>query len=174
MQRGRTSARATLARKREAEVLERLQKGETFEQIAEAVGFKDASGAWRAATRALARIPVAAAEQLRQVDSMRIEKMYLALQPGLARGDVRSVQVAIKLLARRARLHGYDFPARLEVSGRSGESLVSDQLDYELMASRLSEQDQLTLLALMNKARGGPGRTESPTNGNGNGSGDLG
>ena len=34
------------------------------------------------------------------------------------------------------------------------------------MASRLDDSDQLALLSLMNKARGGPPRTESPMNGN--------
>ena len=40
--------------------------------------------------------------------------------------------------------------------------------EFELMASRLDNSDQLALLALMDQAHGGPGRTEQPpTNGNG-------
>ena len=87
----KTSMKSIQARQREAQVLERLQKGETFEKIAEALGYSDPSGAWRAATRALNRIPVSAAEELRRIDTLRIEEMYRALLPAIERGDARAV-----------------------------------------------------------------------------------
>ena len=169
---GKTSARTILARQREAEVLERLQKGEPFEQIAAAVGFSDASGAWRAATRALNRIPVAAAEELRRIDTLRIEEMYRALLPAIGRGEARAVEAALRVLAHKAKLNGYAAPSKLELTGRDGKPLIPENEKFEQMANRLTETDQLAFLALMNKARGGPGRTESPTDGNGSGHSD--
>jgi hypothetical protein len=156
----KTSMKSIQARQREAQVLERLQRGETFEFIAEALGYKDASGAWRAATRALARIPVAAAEQLRQVDSLRVEEMYRALRPGIERGDTRSIEAALRVLAHKAKLNGYSAPSKLELTGKDGRPVMEQDEEFELMASRLDDSDQLALLALMNKARGGPPRTE--------------
>jgi hypothetical protein len=150
------------ARQREAQVLERLQKGETFEKIAEALGYSDPSGAWRAATRALNRIPVAAAEELRRLDTLRVEEMLLALRPGIERGDARSIEVALKVLGHKAKLNGYSAPSKVEVTGRDGRPVMEDDEEFEVMASRLDESDQLALLALMNKARGGPPRTEPP------------
>jgi hypothetical protein len=165
---GRTSARTILARQREAEVLEQLQRGIPFEKIAESLGYKDASGAWRAGTRALVRIPVAAAEQLRQVDSLRVEEMYRALRPGIERGDTRSIEAALRVLAHRAKLNGYLAPSRIELTGRDSSPLLPSDAEFEVMAARLDEADQLALLALLNKARGGPECTEQPpTNGTG-------
>jgi hypothetical protein len=160
----KTSMKSIQARQREAQALERLQRGETFENIAEALGYSDASGAWRAVARALARIPVPAAEQLRQIDNRRVEEMLLALRPGIEKGEARSIEVALKALVHLARLNGYLAPRKVEMTGKDGAPVLEDE-KFQLMASRLDESDQLALLALMNKARGGPGRTESPTNG---------
>jgi hypothetical protein len=159
----KTSMKSIQARQREAQVLERLQKGETFEKIAEALGYSDASGAWRAATRALNRIPVGAAEELRRLDTLRVEEMLLALRPAIQRGDARSIEVALKVLAHKAKLNGYAAPSKVEVTGRDGRPVMEDDEKFQIMASRLDDSDQLALLALMNKARGGPPRSEPPS-----------
>jgi hypothetical protein len=77
------------------------------------------------------------------------------------------------VLAHIAAVNGYAAPSKVEVTGKDGRPALEDE-KFQLMAARLDDSDQLALLALLNKARGGPGRTESPTNGNGNGSGDPG
>jgi hypothetical protein len=162
----KTSMKSIKAREREAQVLQLLLRGETFASIAETLGYRDPSGPWRAATRALNRIPVAAAEELRRIDTLRIEEMYRALLPAIGRGDPRAIEAALRVLAHKAKLNGYAAPSKLELTGKNGRPVLEDE-NFEIMAGRLDEADQLALLALMNKARGGPERTEQPSNGNG-------
>jgi hypothetical protein len=102
-----------------------------------------------------------AADELRRLDTLRVEEMLLALQPRIERGDARSIEVALKVLANKAKLYGYAAPRRVELTGEHGRPRLPDNEKYELMASRLDETDQLAFLALMNKARGGPDRSRT-------------
>ncbi len=88
--------------------------------------------------------------------------MYWALRPGIERGDTRSIEAALRVLVHRAKLNGYAAPLKVEVTGRDGRPVMEDDEKFQIMAARLDESDQLALLALMNKARGGPERTEQP------------
>jgi hypothetical protein len=116
----------------------------------------------------LVRIPVAAAEQLRQVDSLRVEEMYRALRPGIERGDTRSIEAALRVLAHRAKLNGYAAPQKLELTGKDGRPVMEQDEKFAIMAARLDENDQIVFLGLLNKMRDGPGRSEQPpTNGTG-------
>jgi hypothetical protein len=49
--------------------------------------------------------------------------------------------------------------AHLEVNAKDRTPLGYDQAEAEKMAARLDEDDQLTLLKILNKARGGPEMT---------------
>jgi hypothetical protein len=62
-------------------------------------------------------------------------------------GDPRALQLLINYLR------------DLEVKAKNRMPLGYDQAEAELMAARLDENDQLTLLKIMNKARGGPEMT---------------
>jgi hypothetical protein len=62
-------------------------------------------------------------------------------------GDHRALQLLINYLRDR------------EVNAIDRTPLGYDQAEAELMAARLDEDDQLTLLKILNKARGGPEMT---------------
>ena len=62
-------------------------------------------------------------------------------------GDHRALQLLINYLRDR------------EVNAKDRSPLGYDQAEAELMAARLDEDDQLTLLKILNKARGGPEMT---------------
>jgi hypothetical protein len=49
--------------------------------------------------RALVRLPNIQAAELRKLDSERCEDFLLSLQPGIRKGDPRSVEVGVKVLA---------------------------------------------------------------------------
>jgi len=72
----------------------------------------------RAFKRGMARLPNAEAVELRKLDSERCEEMFLSLQPGMRKGDARSIEVAVRVLVHKADLNGYRAPAKLEVAGR--------------------------------------------------------
>ena len=63
-------------------------------------------------------LPNAEAVELRKLDSERCEEMFLSLQPGMRKGDARSIEVAVRVLVHKADLNGYRVPAKLEVAGK--------------------------------------------------------
>jgi hypothetical protein len=77
----------------------------------------------RAFRRAIARLPNTEAEAYRKLDTERCEDMFLALQPGIRKGDPRSVEVGVKVLVHKAEINGYKAPAKVEMTGKHGGPL---------------------------------------------------
>ena len=118
----------------------------------------------RAFRRAIVRLPNAEAAQLRKLDSERLEDMFLSLQAGIRKGDPRSIEVGVKVLAHQAEMNGYRAPARVEMTGTSVNVLVQQQAAAD--AQELADFNRLTLEELREyrrleaKARGVPDMIE--------------
>jgi hypothetical protein len=78
----------------------------------------------RAFRRGIARLPNTEAEAYRKLDTERCEDMFLSLQPGIRKGDPRSVEVGVKVLAHKAEINGYKAPAKVEMTGKQGGPLA--------------------------------------------------
>jgi hypothetical protein len=175
------SPRTQLARWVEAEVQRRKTLGvTTFALIAEQltkVGRGEASplvefppdlrfppnysisivACWKACERALARNPRLAAEQMRDIDSDRLEDAILAAQKGIKSGDPGALQALAKLITTKARLNGYLSPAKVEMSGKSGgpvEIKTIDNDELSKMLERLTSEEVMEFTRLLNKAKG--------------------
>jgi hypothetical protein len=72
----------------------------------------------------IVRLPNAEAVELRRLDTERCEDMFLSLQSGIRKGDPRSVEVGVKVLAHKAEINGYKAPAKVAVTGKDGEALI--------------------------------------------------
>jgi hypothetical protein len=137
------TARGLVARWVEAETMKLKQAGMSLEESAghiTAVGqgkqaplvappdeleFPDgyrisAQGVHRAFSRAITRLPNSGAEAYRKLDSERCEALFLALQVGIRKGDVRSVEVGVRVLEHKARLNAYLGATKVELDGRNG------------------------------------------------------
>ena len=77
----------------------------------------------RAFRRGITRLPNAEAVELRKLDTERCEDMFLSLQSGIRKGDPRSVEVGVKVLAHKAEINGYKAPAKVEMTGKQGGPL---------------------------------------------------
>lgn len=55
-------------------------------------------------------------EAMRKQEDERMDNLLMALEGGIRRGDAKSIEAAIKLLERRAKLWGLDKPAELNVT----------------------------------------------------------
>ena len=82
----------------------------------------------KAFRRAINREPTLEAEELRKLDTARCEEMFMNLQPGIRKGNVRSVEAGIKVLSHAARLNGYAAPQKHELTGKDGKPLTLVQL----------------------------------------------
>ena len=57
--------------------------------------------------KGMSREPAIEAEEFRKLDTARCEEMLLNLQPGIRKGNVRSVEAGVKVLGHAARINGY-------------------------------------------------------------------
>lgn len=82
-----------------------------------------------ALSRALARVPNVAAEEYRQIDMARLEYLYGAAQPGVAKSSPPHILAAAKVLQDKSKLGGYAAPEKYEVGGKDGQviKLAVDQ-----------------------------------------------
>jgi len=78
----------------------------------------------KAFKKAIAREPSLAVAELRKLDTSRSEEMFMSLQPGIRKGNVRAVEVGIKVLDHTARINGYNAPQKHELTGKDGSPLT--------------------------------------------------
>ena len=83
-------------------------------------------GCHKAYSKALRRECALAVEEHRQMDTARCEEMILSLQPGLRRGDPKTVEAAIKVLGHKSKLLGLEAPKRMEMTGKDNGPLTID------------------------------------------------
>lgn len=67
----------------------------------------------KAFRKAIAREPSLEVEELRKVDNARSEEIFLTLQPLIQKGNLRAVEVGIKVLDHTAKIQGYAAPPGL-------------------------------------------------------------
>jgi hypothetical protein len=91
--------------------------------------------------KAIAREPSLAVEELRKLDSARCEEMFLNLQPGIRKGNTRSVEAGVKVLRHAAQINGYAAPQRYELTGKDGAPLTLVQL-LDAVGPIAEENDQ--------------------------------
>jgi hypothetical protein len=82
----------------------------------------------KAFKKAIARQPALEVEELRKLDNARSEEMFLNLQPGIRKGNLRAIEVGLKVLDHSARINGHAAPQRHELTGKDGKSLTLVQL----------------------------------------------
>jgi hypothetical protein len=82
----------------------------------------------KAFRKAIARLPALEIEEYRKLDTSRCEEMFLNLQPGVRKGNPRSVEAAVKVLRHAAQINGYAAPRRQELTGKDGSPLTLVQL----------------------------------------------
>jgi len=112
---------------------------------------------WKACQKALARGPRLRAQEMRDIDSDRLEDGILAAQKGIKKGDPGALQALSRLITTKARLNGYLAPQKLEVSGKSGgpvEIKTAEDEELSKMLERLTQEEMIEFLRLFNKAKG--------------------
>lgn len=102
----------TVERQRRA--LELRKAGWQFIDIANELGYKDASGSYHAVASALKKTLQEPADELRQLEATRLDQLLLGLWPKAIKGDTWAVDRVLKIMERRAALLGLDAPVKRE------------------------------------------------------------
>ena len=99
---------------REVKVLELRRAGLTWQRIAEEVGYADHSGAYAAYKRAMKRVLQQPAEELRNAELDRLDRLQLAVWQKAMRGESNAINSILRIMERRARLLGLDAPQKIQ------------------------------------------------------------
>lgn len=114
---------------RDLRILELRRSGVSYSKISEEVGITAAS-AYRIVKQYLERVAAECTEEAKELialESERLDTLYKALEPSIAAGNPKAIVAGIKIMERRARLHGLDQPEKLEQVVRF-ENLPSSEL----------------------------------------------
>ena len=73
----------------------------------------------KAYKRGMEREPSFEAREHRQLDVNRCEELFFSLQPGIKRGDPKSIEAGVRVLTLKAKVIGYEAPTKIELLGNN-------------------------------------------------------
>ena len=130
----KASEKALTAIERQIHAVELRKQGCGFQEIADRLGYAGPSGAHKAVMSALKRMVQEPTDELRKLELERLDAMLNSLWPSII-GDVkyrpRAVEVALKIMDRRASLMGLDAPRQVEDHRTVTLTILADQLAQE-------------------------------------------
>ncbi len=100
--------------RKEAQTFTLRMAGAGYERIAQIVGYADASGAYRAFHRALARLIIDEPNEQRLLELSRLDAIQIPIFERAQRGDIEAIDTYLKIANRRAKLIGLDAPTKVE------------------------------------------------------------
>lgn len=130
---------------KEIKVLELRRAGLTWQRISEETGFADASGAYLAYKRAIKRTMQQPADELREQEIDRIDRLQLALWPKAMKGDNASINTIVRLMERRARLLGLDTPIKIQQDVVNWDGNESIDRAVRELAALLTANDAISI-----------------------------
>src|SRR5215210_7601782 len=92
------------------------RSGASYVQIAQTLGYSNASGAWKACQKAIAATIHEGVADLRQLEGARLDQLQSVLWPRCLRGDLWAIDRVLSIMRVRARLFGLDAPAKREIT----------------------------------------------------------
>lgn len=130
----KASGNAITTVERQAQAVELRKAGCTFQQIADQLGYAGHQGAYKAVMAALRKTLQEPSDELRTMELERLDAMLNALWPQImARNQFtpRAVEVALKVMDRRAALVGLDAPKQVEDHRTITISIMAQKLAEE-------------------------------------------
>lgn len=127
--------------------LEYRKLGYSFKQIADALGYRGAQGAYEAVQAALRSVIREPAEEVLQLEVERLDALFVKPYASALQGDLQALSACLAVMGRKARLLGLDAPTKTETSGPGGGPIpMTAQVhhmttaDMEAAAARLAEK----------------------------------
>jgi hypothetical protein len=116
---------------KETAVVSLRREGRTWQDIAQVVGYASASGASDAYARASNRVVAEGIDELRALESDRLDALHRAVWDKALEGDYKALEIVLKVMERRSRLLGLDLPARKQLEVTS-PGYTPEGIDAEL------------------------------------------
>lgn len=130
----KASSRALEVFERQLQAVELRKQGLGFQEIADRLGYAGHQGAYKAVMAALKKTLQEPTDELRHLELQRLDAMLNALWPAIMKQDgytPRTVEVALKVMDRRAALLGLDAPKQVEDHRTVTVTIMAEQLAQE-------------------------------------------
>jgi hypothetical protein len=152
-----TGTKEIEAQRKSSQAVQLRIAGASLVQIAERLGYADASGAHRAITRALkAMLPEEDRQTARRLELARLDRLEMAAWPHALAGDQAASGTIIRCVGMRAKLLGLEAPAVVDVRVREGEMIRVEILevlnDQTLEALRPFQEEMVRLSEMRHNA----------------------
>lgn len=118
------------AAERAHQALELRKSGLSYLDVGKAIG-RSESQAWKIVQAALRELPRENAEELRALESARLDELTRLSTIGTKLGDPQAISAAVRVSERRSKLLGLDAPSKHELSGEVATG------DFEAFRARL-------------------------------------
>lgn len=135
------SQRRITAVEKRKKALQLRKGGASYDAIARQVGYTNRGSAHRAVMQELRDLPKDAAVETLQLEVERLDQMLLAYWPAVMKGHVRSGEIVVRLMERRAKLLGLDAPtlSKVEVVTESVVDAAIAELEAQIDARARAE-----------------------------------
>jgi hypothetical protein len=128
------------AAERQQKALEMKRIGATYQQIANALGYRNRSSAADAVTRALrSTISKETANELRLIELARLDTMWIVLWPQVLAGDLKAVDRCLRIMERRAAICDLNAPTKVRMPVITEEDFLKAIEEVERQAAALEE-----------------------------------
>jgi hypothetical protein len=118
-------------RDRQTKALELRIAGATYDQIAKTLEYADRTGAFKAVNAVLTRRESTAAAEYRELEDARLDLALRKVAPGVVAGDLKAIELWLRIHDRRVKLHGLAMPEKLQVQAVG--------LDHEAFTTTVEE-----------------------------------
>jgi hypothetical protein len=119
----KSSQKTLEAKDRQRRAIEMRLTGMGLQDIADQLGYSDASGAFRAIKRGMEKSVREPAEQLLTMELMRLDDLLQAHFPLAKSGDTRSAELVLKVMERRSKYLGMDAPEKIDLTGQMTQTV---------------------------------------------------
>ena len=132
---------------RELAVVELRREGKTWQQIADAVSYATAMGAWKAYQRACQRTLQEPTDEARRIELDRLDALQRTYWEPAVEGNLRAADFVLRVIDRRARILGIDAPQKIqaEVVNYDGVGSIDAEVDRIariIEAAELAERER--------------------------------
>ena len=134
---------------KENAVLELRRSGETWERIAQVVGYANASGAQKAYQRVVTRVQKVTVDEIRDLELDRLDRLQRAYwRSAVVDLNTKAADVVLKVMDKRAKLLGLDAPQRTQTEVINYDGNFDYNADIERIIGLLDQVDQSQPLQL--------------------------
>lgn len=121
-----------VALEKQRQALELRKAGNTYEAIADELGYKNRSCAHKAVSTALRNIVAPHVEELRTLEGERLDQMHAVLWDKAMAGDTRAVNLILRIMERRTKLFGLDTQIKSDQSGEATQVEYPKNVDLRI------------------------------------------